>query len=316
MSIFALLLAAASDAPSIQTPQGLIIGRQVRSNVSRFSGIPYAAPPLGSLRFARAVLNTDLFGTLNATEFGAPCIQSPAGDPRPPHHLNAPAPSENCLFLNLWVPSSAAQNTSVRRPVLVYIFGGGLCSGYTGAYDGANIAATNDIIVASISYRLGPLGFLVDDAAFGDGGSGGMNGVHDVIVGLTWLRNNIGYFGGDGGSVTLFGQSSGSYLICTLCVSPRARGLFHRAILQSGPCIGGPPGKGWGPGDINAGVAATRGVMELLNVSTIAELRAADAGTVQWPDALMNDPKVRQILHSTTEVTQFSGNTVGHAFRR
>ena len=289
--LFAVLVAAASGAPSIQTPQGSIIGRQVRSNVIRYSGIPFARPPLGNLRFARAVLNTDSFDTLNATEFGAPCIQNPLGDPRPPNHLNAPPPNENCLFLNLWVPSSA-QNSSARMPVLVYIFGGGLCSGYTGAYDGANIAAKHDIIVASISYRLGALGFLVDESAFGDGGSGGMNGLHDVIVGLTWLRDNIGHFGGDSASVTIFGQSSGSYLICTLCVSPLARGLFHRAILQSGPCIGGPPGKGWGPGNLTAGAAATRGVMARLNASTIAELRAADASAVQWPDALMNDPKV------------------------
>jgi len=153
---------------------------------------------------------------------------------------------------------------------MVWAFGGGLCGGYAGNryYNGSALALRHGVIVVTVSYRIGALGFLTtrDDHELG---SGGMNGINDVIVALKWVQKNIRYFGGDPDRVTLAGQSSGAYLTCTLCVSPAAKGLFKHAILQSGPCIGGPPGKGWGPRSLSFGIDVTARVFEALNVSSL-----------------------------------------------
>ena len=117
--------------------------------------------------------------------------------------------------------------------------------------------------------------------------------MNDAIVALHWIQSNIVHFGGRPDAVTLFGQSSGAYMACTLCVSPAASGLFSRAILESGPCVGGPPGKGWGPMNRTRGAMVAREVMASLNVSSLAGLRAiSNASLIQWPDATMNDPDI------------------------
>ena len=99
----------------------------------------------------------------------------------------------------------------------------------------------------------------------------GMNGIHDVVVGLQWVQKYIKYFGGDPKRVTLAGESSGGYLTCTLCVSPTAQGLFQRAIIESGPCIGGPPGKGWGPRSLSYGLNVTRKLFQSLHIRSLDE---------------------------------------------
>ncbi|CAE7183878.1 CES2 [Symbiodinium pilosum] len=176
---------------------------------------------------------------------------------------------------------------------MVYNFGGGLCSGYAGNpyFNGSAFAIEHGVIVVTVSYRLGALGFLVSDD-FDGPGNGGMNGIRDIAVALAWLNRFVPYFGGDPGRVTLFGQSSGSYATCTLSVAPIARGLFQRAILQSGPCFGGPPNRGWGPRNATYGQRITSEVMRALNVSTLQELRQVPAEKVQWPAYTMNDPSV------------------------
>ena len=296
-----LLLATASQTtaqPSVTTDLGTILGTAAAVGVDRFVGIPFALPPIGERRFTRAVENREPFshGVLNASLPGAPCIQNPLGDPRPPGFEDAPPPNENCLFLNIWRPADAPPDADL--PVMVFAFGGGLCGGYAtnGYLNGSHLALTHGAIVVTASYRLGALGYLplglLPGVDFDGGGTGGMNGMYDMVVALRWVQRHIGAFGGRAADVTLFGQSSGSYLSCTLSISPAARSLFSRAILQSGPCAFGPPtttGRGWGPSSAALGLNVTRQLMRQLNATTVAALRAVPAEHVQWTDALMDD---------------------------
>ena len=293
-------VASVSPSPTVLTNHGELVGVRLASGVTRFGNLPFADAPIGSLRFARAKL-ASLGVELDATTLAPPCIQNPLGDPRDPASIAAGlgAPTEDCLRLNVWAPPGAVEAAAAAGaaplPVLVYIFGGGLCGGFASDayYSGAHMAAAENVIVVSVSYRIGALGFLPFDAAtagFDGGGSGGMNGIHDIVVALEWIRVNIARFGGAPSGVTLFGQSSGSYAICNICVAPKAKGLFDKAVLHSGPCFGGPPGKGWGPGNATLATQVRTSIFKTLNVSTIAELRAIkNASSIQWPNHVMND---------------------------
>lgn len=138
-----------------------------------------------------------------------------------------------------------------------------------------------------MNYRLGPLGFLSSEELEaenrGHGGTGGMNGQHDQITALKWVKANIRDYGGDPDAVTLFGQSAGGLSVCTVVASPLVKGLIKHAIIQSGSCTGA-----WGPGSREYGLAATRAMMEHLHVSTLAELRALPAGNLSWPASWPN----------------------------
>jgi len=174
---------------------------------------------------------------------------------------------------------------------MVYLFGGGLCGGFAGNeyFNGSNLVLQQGVVVVTVQYRLGALGFAVgDDPA--RPGTGGMNGIHDNVVALQWLQRHAAAFGGDSGSITLFGQSSGGYSICTLCVAPAARGLFRRASLLSGPCFGGPPSRGWGPMSVEKGRNVTRQILAANAATSLADLRSIPAEHVQWPDEWMSDP--------------------------
>lgn len=289
----------AAAGPVVHTPLGTAEGRLAADGVERYAGIPYALPPLGNLRFSAARLNEAPWpdGKLDARTLGAPCINNPLGDPREmPLETgeDAPAPSEDCLKLNIWRPAPGEDRAPARpHPVMVWNFGGGLCSGYAGNrhFNGSNFAREHGVIVVTVSYRLGALGFLVSPD-FAGPGNGGMNGIRDTAVALRWVQRFIAHFGGDPARVTLFGQSSGAYAACTLSVAPEAKGLFQRVVLQSGPCFGGPPNKGWGPRNASFGLRVAREVMAAANVSSLAALRSVPAERVQWPDYTMNDPKV------------------------
>ena len=289
---------ASGLVPSVRIDLGVILGTAAVAGVHRFAGIPFALPPVGNRRFTRAVESRVPYagGVFNASRMGAPCMQNPDGDPRPPGYEEGPPPNEDCLTLNVYRPASAAPGA--KLPVMVWVYGGGLCSGYSGnaQFNGSQLALQQGVIVVTVSYRLGALGFLPLGALpgfdFDGGGSGGMNGMNDVIVGLHWVRRHIGAFGGRATDITLFGESSGGYLSCVLSVAPAARGLFTRAALQSGPCAGGPPtstGRGWGPSSLALAHNVSQRVMADLNVSTLAELRSVSAELVQWPDELMSD---------------------------
>ncbi len=213
----------------VRTDKGEVVGIEHRG-VLRFSGIPYAAPPVGPRRYLPPEPHDGWSGVLDATAYGAICPQPPmmlaqllGEEPEPEH--------EDCLFLNVFTPAC----DDAARPVMVWIHGGGFMmgSGSSAMYDGAHLVRRGDVVVVTINYRLGALGFLhTDDLGHGEGTANA--GIADQIQALRWVRDNIAAFGGDPANVTIFGESAGAMSVGTLLGTPAAQGLFHRAILQSG----------------------------------------------------------------------------------
>jgi para-nitrobenzyl esterase len=210
------------------TTKGKVEGRE-KEGVLLFAGIPYAAPPTGELRFQAPRPHDQWGGVRPAQRFG------PAAPQIPGEGLTSAGPvrwDEDCLTLNISTPAADGK----RRPVLVWIHGGGYRTGQGGIpwYNGARFATNGDIVVVSINYRLGALGFA-HLARFGEEyATSGVNGTLDQIAALEWVRDNIEAFGGDPENVTIAGESAGGFSIGTLLGSPRAAGLFRRAIAQSG----------------------------------------------------------------------------------
>jgi para-nitrobenzyl esterase len=218
------------------TEAGLVRGVIEDSGVTVFRGVPFAAPPVGDLRFAPPAPTPVWEGERLAIEFGPTPIQNvdPLSLVMPGAERNYYAPrtavfSEDCLYLNVFTPAVDGN----ARPVMVWIHGGGFVTGSGGAewYDGTNLAVKNDVVVVTINYRLGILGGLY----LGDHDPDATNfGIRDQIAALEWVRRNISEFGGDPANVTVFGQSAGGMAVSALLVSPLSAGLFHRVIIQSG----------------------------------------------------------------------------------
>lgn len=211
-----------------ETTSGPVEGRE-KDGVLLFAGVPYAAPPTGANRFRPARPVTPWREVRPARRFGPAAPQTPTGG------LTASTPvrwDEDCLTLNVSTPAL----DDVGRPVLFWIHGGGYRTGQGAIpwYNGARFARQADIVVVSINYRLGALGFT-DLSAFGaDYATSGANGLLDQITALHWVRDNIARFGGDPAKVTIAGESAGAFSVCTLLASPMAEGLFRAAIAQSG----------------------------------------------------------------------------------
>jgi para-nitrobenzyl esterase len=204
------------------TTNGRVRGDAIADGVV-FRGIPFAAPPTGVRRFAPPVPPEPWGGALDCSRFGPVCPQlQPVADARA---------HEDCLSLNVWTPAL----DGARRPTMVWFHGGGFALGRGGSpeCDGAAFAR-DGIVLVSLNYRLGALGFLYLDELF-DGASGTGNlGILDQVAALEWVRDNVASFGGDPDNVTVFGNSAGAMSAATLMASSRASGLFHRAVLQSG----------------------------------------------------------------------------------
>lgn len=192
-----------------------------------FRGIPYAAPPLGELRFRPPQPPVAWEDTRDATAFGNKCPQTSV--------LGTVIGDEDCLNLNVWRPSTPA---AAPRPVLVFIHGGAnvVGSGSDPHHDGRRLAEGHDLIVVTLNYRLGLLGFLAHPELTAESGASGNWAYLDLIAALQWVARNIAAFGGDPQRVTVVGESAGALGVCVLLASPLAAGLFHRAILQSGGC--------------------------------------------------------------------------------
>ena len=235
----------------LQISSGWITGIPAsRPGVRAYLGIPYALPPVGEFRWrAPRAITVAWTERRIADRFGASCMQGPNTPfgPWTAEFLLLGPVSENCLFLNVWT----AARTGERRPVLVYVYGGGFSSGSgdVPVYDGAPLAEKG-LVVVNMNYRVGALGFLAHSELTAESGSSGNYGLLDQVAALEWVRQNIAAFGGDPTRVTVAGQSAGAMSVYLLTASPMARGLFHRAVIQSGP-----------GGLASMGVATGRGVV-------------------------------------------------------
>lgn len=219
---------AAQEQPVVSTDKGRIAGIDAGATQS-FKGIPYAAPPVGPLRWRPPAAAAAWPDVRDGSRFGAAC-------PQPSDHKEAwarvGATSEDCLFLNVWRPAKPG-----RYPVMVFLHGGGFTYGAAGVplYDGAKLAARGAVVV-TINYRLGLLGYFAHPALTREDPQGqlGNYGIMDAVAALKWVRANAAGFGGDPGNVTLFGESAGAGVVQLLMGSPIAAGLFHRAVSESG----------------------------------------------------------------------------------
>lgn len=263
--------------PTVQVDSGTLAGRD-KNGILLFAGIPYAAPPVGERRMRPPQPHHGWSGTRDATRFGKVAPQSA----RALGGVLAGAPpdwDEDCLFLNVQTPAL----DDGGRPVMVWIHGGAFLSG-TGAipwYDGTGMIRRGDVVVVSINYRLGALGWLelghLEPTLRGSGNVG----LLDQIAALEWVQRNIASFGGDPANVTVFGESAGARSVVALLGAPRARGLFKRAIPQSSP--------GHGVTTLDAAEHTTAALFESLGVTSVDEYLARPAAdVVAGQDAIMN----------------------------
>jgi para-nitrobenzyl esterase len=213
---------ASRSGPVVATRDGAVRGL-VTGQTQEFLGIPYAAPPVGPLRWHLPRPAAPWAGVRDATSFGPHC-------PQPASPFGQASTSENCLFLNVFAP---AGGVIARRPVLVWIHGGALVTGESDDYDPTALVS-HGVVVVTINYRLGALGFLADSALAGRHGDAGNYGLADQQAALRWVQANIARFGGDPRDVTIAGESAGGLSVLSQLDSRRARGLFQRAIVESG----------------------------------------------------------------------------------
>ncbi|WP_345434168.1 carboxylesterase/lipase family protein [Actinoallomurus vinaceus] len=214
---------AAEDGRLVTTTSGPVLGT-VGSDVREFSGIPYAAPPVGALRWTPPRPVTPWSQARDATKPGPVCAQGPYNRPV------GSTVSEDCLTLNVTTPRDAS--AARRKPVMVFVHGGDLTTGSGSQFEPRRMAAQGDVVVVTINYRLGIFGF------FGHAGlpGSGTFGLQDQQAALRWIRHNAAAFGGDARNVTLVGQSAGAVSTCGQLTSPAAKGLFDRAVIQSASC--------------------------------------------------------------------------------
>ncbi|XP_041505737.1 carboxylesterase 1C-like isoform X2 [Microtus oregoni] len=261
-----------SSPPIVNTVHGKVLGKYVSLEgfaqpVAVFLGVPFAKPPLGSLRFAPPEPAEPWSFMKNATSYPPMCSQDAVGgqvlsELFTNRKESIPLKfSEDCLYLNIYTPADLRKN--IRLPVMVWIHGGGLMAGGASPYDGLALSAHENVVVVTIQYRLGIWGLL----STGDEHSPGNWGHLDQVAALRWVQDNIANFGGNPGSVTIFGESAGGISVSVLVLSPLAKNLFHRAISESG-------------------VALTEGLVKK-NTRSVTELIATVSGCKTTTSAVM-----------------------------
>jgi len=251
-----------------ETQSGDVLGYRHERGVIQFASIPFAAPPIGTLRFQPPTSVAPWEGVLDTREMGPSCIQEVS-------FLDGASlrdQSEDCLWLTLTTP----QIDEEKRPVVVWIHGGALTQGGSGdpTYDGTTFSARGDLVIVNLQYRLGVLGWLDLSELGGEGFKDSkINGQLDVLAGLEWVQRNISNFGGDPENVTIMGESAGGYLVASLLRLPEAQHLFHKAILQSGV---------YDVWDLPVErQEMTRWVMKAVNATSLEELLQIDGQTIQ-----------------------------------
>ncbi|MEO8097919.1 MAG: carboxylesterase family protein [Acidobacteriota bacterium] len=263
-SLLAVLLCSSAAFAAVKTETGQVEGT-AQNGMTVYLGVPFAAPPVGDLRWRAPQPAAEWTGVKTANAFAPACTGggSPSGirtQAAAKGKAPAPAPlpaqakakakqgggfpggggSEDCLYLNVWTPAKAANE---RLPVMVWVYGGGFVGGSTaGALTTGERLASKGVVVVSVAYRVGPLGYLAHPGLSTESKDhvSGNYGVLDLVAGLQWVKKNIAAFGGNPGAVTIFGESAGGIAVSMLSASPLAKGLFHGAISESGGSFGPP----------------------------------------------------------------------------
>jgi para-nitrobenzyl esterase len=259
-----------AQIPTARVTGGVVQG-VVKDGIASFKGIPFAAPPVGDLRWKAPQPVIPWQGVKKAEEFAPAPMQNKTflamlGHPRT-------KVSEDCLYLNVW---TGAKKAGEKRPVMVWIYGGGfmLWAGSDPKYDGTNLAKKG-VVLVSIAYRVGPLGFLAHPELSKESGKGsGCYGIQDQIAALKWIKQNIAQFGGNPSNVTIFGESAGGISVEMLVSSPMAKDLFHRAISQSG-------GAGSAHAPLKMAEERGRDYLRKLGANDIKAARALSAEEIQ-----------------------------------
>ncbi len=268
--VVGLTTMASADPLKVKTEQGKVQGKTINDGkVNAFLGLPYAAPPVGDLRWKAPEAPAKWKDTRDATKFGAHCAQLPVFQDM---IFQDSGPSEDCLFLNVYAPATAKSDS--KLPVMFWIHGGGYAGGGSSEpRHNGDFLPLKGVVLVTINYRLGVFGFLVtDELAKEANGSAGNYGLMDMVAALRWVHANIEKFGGDPKNVTIFGESAGSFAVSTLMASPMAQGLFHRAIGESGAAF--PSGVNLG-GDTVVERSKTDGAwMQTIGANSLKDLRA------------------------------------------
>jgi para-nitrobenzyl esterase len=260
-----------ADSLTVKTVQGKVQGKTINNGMVRaFLGIPYATPPVGGLRWKAPEPAAKWKGARDAARYGSHCEEAPASD----QAFTDPGPSEDCLFLNVYTPAEAKGKS--KLPVMFWIHGGGFSSGAGSEFrQNGDFLPTKGVVLVTFNYRLGVFGFLATaEMAREANGAAGNYGLLDTVAALQWVQANIGKFGGDAGNVTIFGESAGSMAVSLLMASPMARGLFAKAIGESGGAFSNNPQQ-----NIPVEVREQRDEewAESLGAKTLTDLRAMPA---------------------------------------
>ena len=278
------LIRAAIDA--VRTDTGVVVAGSRSGDVNGFLGIPFAAPPIGQLRWRPPQPLIYRNSDWKADQFGASCMQNQPRSRLPwtEEFMTQGPVSEDCLYLNVW---TAAKNGNAKQPVMFWIYGGAFTEGSSdiAVYNGAELAKKG-VVVVTANYRVGPLGFLAHPELTreSDRRTSGNYGLLDQIAALRWVQKNIAGFGGDPNQVTIFGQSAGALSVAALMRSPQAKGLFARAIALSGPGLFAANALG-GQATLAQREAAGAAFAKAKGAASLADLRALPASAFYGADA-------------------------------
>ena len=298
IAIAAVPWMSAAANTTVTVEQGKLQGVR-EQGLTVYRGVPFAAPPVGDLRWRAPQPVAKWQGVRAADKFAPQCMQG----------IDVPAKSEDCLYLNVWTP---AKSPSAKVPVLVWIYGGGCSVGGTSVptYSGEQLAEKG-VVFVSIAYRLGALGFLAHPGLSAESPQhvSGNYGLLDMIAALQWIKKNIAAFGGDPNKVTIFGESAGGIAVSQLCASPLAKGLFEGAMSESGGSFG-PPRSAGQPGENMRPLAdAERSGAEFartLGAATVADLRKVPAEKVLAATRGLAWPNIDGWVIPTDEYTLYS----------
>jgi para-nitrobenzyl esterase len=285
---------AMADPLAVKTPQGKMRGKLINENkVRAFLGVPYAAPPVGELRWKAPQPAPRWKGVRDATKYGGRCMQ---GNAYQDMVFQDSGESEDCLYLNVFTPANAKAKS--KLPVMFWIHGGGYKGGSASEpRHNGDFLPLKGVVLVTINYRLGVFGFLATaDLAREAGGSTGNYGLMDMIATLGWVRQNIARFGGDPNNVTIFGESAGSFAVSTLMASPLAQGLFQKAIGESGGAmnVGSP-----GAMPLADRERKNQDWIATLGATTLKELRALPATTILSAALARGAPKFSTVVDGT-----------------